>query len=230
MVKSNNNKTPQELRRIREQKQRRSEMINTAESYFFKKNFNDIKMDNIAKEAGFSKATLYKYFRNKEELFLAVCANALRTLSDTFEQTFTLPDVGESFQGLHIATSIFIKDHMSYAEIIDDKFLREQLALIMFQLQKNENITATQQEFITQQQRSFALFTKVIEKTIKGINPLITKKMIQKISTALTTISTGVIKESVQRIKYSNQSVNEMEEHLNIIFDIMELGLKSYFK
>ncbi|MCD8153078.1 MAG: TetR/AcrR family transcriptional regulator; helix-turn-helix transcriptional regulator, partial [Clostridiales bacterium] len=51
---------------------KRAEIIRAALIMFGEKGFDGTSMDAIAKQIGYSKATLYQYFENKEELFSAV--------------------------------------------------------------------------------------------------------------------------------------------------------------
>src|ERR1700760_3749028 len=48
--------------------------IRAAEELFKKAGFRAVTMELVAREANVAKATLYSYFKNKDELFLAVCA------------------------------------------------------------------------------------------------------------------------------------------------------------
>ena len=41
-----------------------------AEKHFFAKQYNDVKLDNIANELGIKKPSLYYYFENKREFFI----------------------------------------------------------------------------------------------------------------------------------------------------------------
>lgn len=59
-------------RKEREKKQRRNAILDAAEKIFFQQGLFNTSMDSIAKEAEFSKGTLYLYFKNKEELYRAV--------------------------------------------------------------------------------------------------------------------------------------------------------------
>ena len=45
------------------------DIIDAAERLFFSKGYNNSTMDEVAKEAGFTKRTLYSYFSSKEELY-----------------------------------------------------------------------------------------------------------------------------------------------------------------
>ncbi len=55
--------------------------IRTAEELFKKVGFRAVTMELVAREANVAKATLYSYFKNKDELFLAVCARMARLLT-----------------------------------------------------------------------------------------------------------------------------------------------------
>lgn len=51
---------------------RRAEIVNAARSVFARKGFARGIMDQIAKEAGIAKGTIYLYFRSKKEIYRAV--------------------------------------------------------------------------------------------------------------------------------------------------------------
>ncbi len=60
-----NNETLKEKRRNRN----KEEIVNYAEKVFFRKGYNEATMEEIAEEAGYTKKTLYNYFRSKEEIY-----------------------------------------------------------------------------------------------------------------------------------------------------------------
>jgi AcrR family transcriptional regulator len=66
--------------------------IRTAEELFKKVGFRAVTMELVAREANVAKATLYSYFKNKDELFLAVCVRMARLLRGAVEQALTKPD------------------------------------------------------------------------------------------------------------------------------------------
>jgi AcrR family transcriptional regulator len=66
--------------------------IRTAEELFKKLGFRAVTMELVAREANVAKATLYSYFKNKDELFLAVCARMARLLRGGVEQALMNPD------------------------------------------------------------------------------------------------------------------------------------------
>jgi TetR/AcrR family transcriptional regulator len=71
-------------RREREKEQRRVDIIDAAESVFFAKGWQTATMDDVADAAELSKATLYLYFKNKEELYAAILLRGSELLHDMF--------------------------------------------------------------------------------------------------------------------------------------------------
>jgi len=71
-------------RREREKEQRRNDIIDAAERVFFSKGRHAATMDDVAEEAELSKGTLYLYFKNKEDLYLAINLRGLKILSTMF--------------------------------------------------------------------------------------------------------------------------------------------------
>jgi AcrR family transcriptional regulator len=65
--------------------------IRTAEELFKKVGFRAVTMELVAREANVAKATLYSYFKNKDELFLAVCERMARILRESVEQALMKP-------------------------------------------------------------------------------------------------------------------------------------------
>jgi AcrR family transcriptional regulator len=72
-------------RKEREKEQRRNDIINAAEKIFFSKGFDNATMDDVAEKAELSKATLYLYFKSKEDLHFAICIRALLILNGMFK-------------------------------------------------------------------------------------------------------------------------------------------------
>lgn len=70
----------------REKEQRQNDILSVTEKLFFKKGYEDVSMNDIAKEVGLGKSTLYFYFDNKESLFLAIVLRATRILSEMIKE------------------------------------------------------------------------------------------------------------------------------------------------
>ena len=69
MQKQNDSRTAREERRKREN---RETILHAAEVVIQAKGFSPSSMDDVAAEAGFSKATLYRYFKSKTELLFEI--------------------------------------------------------------------------------------------------------------------------------------------------------------
>lgn len=73
-------------RREREKQLRRDSIIRSAETCFSEKGFEGATMQEISDKAELSKATLYLYFKSKEELYLTVCTQGLEQFGETLQE------------------------------------------------------------------------------------------------------------------------------------------------
>jgi AcrR family transcriptional regulator len=62
--------------------ERKSQIVSAAVEVFTEKGFDDARMDDIAVKTGLSKGTLYLYFKNKDDLIMAI-------LDRIFQQEFS---------------------------------------------------------------------------------------------------------------------------------------------
>ncbi len=77
--------------KVNDENARYKRAIRTAEELFKKLGFRAVTMELVAREANVAKATLYSYFKNKDELFLAVCARMADILRDSVAQALMQP-------------------------------------------------------------------------------------------------------------------------------------------
>ena len=66
--------------------EKRQRIMQAAETLFSRGRFHEIKMDEVARKAGVGKGTLYRYFKDKDDLFSEV---ALSGYDDLFEMLRT---------------------------------------------------------------------------------------------------------------------------------------------
>ena len=106
---------PEPLTRQDMQRMTRERLVFTARAVFARDGFHRASLDEIAKDAGFSKGAIYSNFGNKAELFLAVMdANIVASLDDPgqAEPMGTLleehPEFDEAIRGFSLATLEFI--------------------------------------------------------------------------------------------------------------------------
>lgn len=102
-----------EERKEREKQMRRQQIMDAAKKVFASKGFGRATMENIAEEAEFSPATLYLYFKNKDEL----CASLnLRMLQDLITR---MEDVRDR-KGLSPETRIMALEKALYEAYLTD--------------------------------------------------------------------------------------------------------------
>lgn len=73
-------------RKKREKEQRNNDILDAAERLFFSRGYEDVSMDQIAREVELNKATLYLYVKNKETLFATIVLRGIRILQEKFTE------------------------------------------------------------------------------------------------------------------------------------------------
>ncbi len=71
-------------RRGEEKERRRAEILDAAETLYAAKGWDALTVDQVARSARLSRALVYVYFRDKEELLFAIGERAMRLLRDRF--------------------------------------------------------------------------------------------------------------------------------------------------
>ncbi len=69
-----------------ERRQRQQRIIEKAEAVIFEKGYDDATIDEIAAAAGYTKRTIYHYFADKEEIFLAIVERGLKILTEMLRE------------------------------------------------------------------------------------------------------------------------------------------------
>lgn len=109
------------------------QILTAAYNIFGEKGFYAAKMEDIAHEAGVAKGTLYLYYANKEELFLAVIEKILQDYLHTYEQILngntSFPDKLTSLVRHHL---FFMRDRHDFAKTnIQGGYFTEQLCQML---------------------------------------------------------------------------------------------------
>jgi AcrR family transcriptional regulator len=87
-------------------------IIRAAEELFKRVGFRAFTMESVARDANVAKATLYSHYKNKDELFLAVCARLARLQRSAVERALAAP--GEPLDE-RLAAAIIAKHRMVFA-------------------------------------------------------------------------------------------------------------------
>lgn len=102
---------------------RRNDIIDAAERVFFKKGMQQAIMDEIAKEAEFSKRTIYVYFQSKEQIYYEIMLRAFKVLNNMMETALAKNISATSIEKIKIMAEAFIEFNRSqpnYFRVIVD--------------------------------------------------------------------------------------------------------------
>jgi AcrR family transcriptional regulator len=81
-------------RRQEEKDRRRTEIVEAAEGLYQELGWDAVTMDSVAKRARLSRALVYVYFKDKQDLHFAIAVRALETLEKRFEEASGRNQVG----------------------------------------------------------------------------------------------------------------------------------------
>jgi len=96
---------------VRDPDSKKRQILAAARRMLVKRGFQDIVLDDIAREAGVAKGTLFLHFKDKEEMFLAVFADLVDGLGLELE---TLPKTGLVGKDLLLATAKVVLSHFDH--------------------------------------------------------------------------------------------------------------------
>lgn len=104
-------------RKAWEQQQRSDRIVDKAQAVFFENGYENTTLPAIADAAGYNKRTLYLYFRDKEELFLAVVLRGLFQLRETLAKA--IDQAGSNDSGLRDMARAFFDFSVQSPEFLD---------------------------------------------------------------------------------------------------------------
>lgn len=85
------------------------QVVEAARALFTEQGFGAVSMDQVAKSAGVSKATVYAHFQSKEQLFVAIVRNACRSYAETvLPEVRDAPDIRTALTRIAHAIAIFM--------------------------------------------------------------------------------------------------------------------------
>jgi len=148
---------------------RRQQILDASRERFQTLSYEEVNLNHVAADVGITKAALYRYFRNKETLFLALFVQSLKELVKDFDK-------------LEISSSDTVKDH-PLAELICKTLLENPIycklsAILHTILERNltlEEATLFKQELLNLMSNYAQLLSEHPEfKAQKDSNPAIT--------------------------------------------------------
>lgn len=101
-------------RKEREKERRKDEIID-ASAKLFSKGYENVTMEDIARESELARSTLYLYFKNKEDIYIAVAIRGSKILSKMFEEYYQKGETGlEKIRLLIKAFCRFYREYPGY--------------------------------------------------------------------------------------------------------------------
>ncbi len=114
--------------RAQEKESRRQAISAIAENLLAEKGLAGVTIRNVAEAAGLSTGAIYMYFRNKEEMFVHILVNNLKTLEQNLKTSMTsqnLPDILRSMAEHYKAYYMKIGKYIDLVDLLasngDDK-------------------------------------------------------------------------------------------------------------
>jgi AcrR family transcriptional regulator len=207
-------------RKEREKEQRKKDIIDAAERVFFDKGHENATMDDVAEEAELSKGTLYLYFKNKEDLYLAIHLRGNKLLHTMFEQAFKQNKTGlDKTRAIGKAYVDFYKNYPDYFN-----------ALVYYESREidysDKNSVAT--ECLMEGKTTLEILIKALE---TGMKDGTIRRDLDPLKTAITLWghTTGIVqlaalKEKIILLPIFSLSAEDVIEHS---FDLIAHALKS---
>jgi TetR/AcrR family transcriptional regulator len=105
-------------RRVEEKERRRAEIVDAAERLYAEKGWDSVTMDQVAKAARLSRALLYVYFRDRDELQFAIGERALEMLRTRFVEAAARHGLGlDQVEAIGRAYMTYARDFPHYFDV-----------------------------------------------------------------------------------------------------------------
>lgn len=106
-------------RKQREKEQKRNLILDSAEKLFFNNGYSGTSVDDIAKEAEYSKGTIYLYFKSKEEIIANIHLRGMSLMFNMFREYSYKGACGiEKLEKIGRANFDFMKNYPNYYELM----------------------------------------------------------------------------------------------------------------
>lgn len=86
--------------------ERNQRIIDTAFRLFVEKKIEAVSMDEVAKEAGVGRATLFRCYNNKTELAIAVCASKWKAYLDKLDEARPISSIHDIPEDLFLRWTV----------------------------------------------------------------------------------------------------------------------------
>ncbi|MCR5580509.1 MAG: TetR/AcrR family transcriptional regulator [Pseudobutyrivibrio sp.] len=197
----------------------RDNIANAAEKLFSANGIDKTSMDQIAKEADYSKSTIYVYFKNKEEIVLFLVLKGMNEIRTNIEEVVdnnsdATSEVEKYYQICHILTELYDKSPFVFSRMLET-----------IEMKKEERLQVPLLDDIYQVGES--IIDKIAEflESGKGNNSFVLDDDSHKVGFIYWMILAGVITLGNKKAGYIEYQFDESkEEFLNQVFGMM-LGM-----
>ncbi len=143
-----NEATPRQERRRKREAENRETILHAAEAVILRRGLNSTTMDRVAREADFSKATVYKYFPAKGDLVFAILMHFFEDLDRILDDILaSRPEPGEGLRRMLRAIMEFQEEKENIGRVImfDSSMIK---LLRLFMMEGTGPESDAEQEFL----------------------------------------------------------------------------------
>ena len=188
---------------------KKDEIIDGMEKALKSKSYDSLTIEDVAREAEYSKKTIYSYFKSKDQIYLELLVKKFEVMNQIFENALKNSGVSgiDKLKVIGDAYYDFSKDYPEYVQSIIN--YDTNLSLL------DPNISETLKKFNSVTEKSLLILVKTIEECI---NEGAIKKGIDPVSTAIKLWSSlnGLI---MLEIKKGNYIYKEYGRKMKDLYD-----------
>lgn len=212
-----------------EKEQRKQAIIETAEKLFFSEGYDNVSMNDIAKDVGLNRATLYLYFDNKEAVLFSVLLRGIRILNNLVKNNVRKASLNHKILVWGNSYASFFNLYPQYTQIYN-LFQSKRFDLPdtdNFDLNSNIAVTAVVKEIIRLQKELFdSLYNAVkslitSEKKLSNIDPFYASILIYSSMDSLLNVS-PVLENEINSV-----NLNKYQDFKMMMFSHL---IKQFFK
>lgn len=204
---------PTQTRKQREFARREQDILNAALSLFEGPHWEQVTVEQIAKQSDIGKGTVYKHFSCKEEIYAYITINFTEQIFAAFEAAAQQPEVIDSLKDIiRIAFTIFLENPAS--------------ARVSFYCKREDYRNRLSEELRLRFEQLDDLFQTFIGAILqKGIDDgLFPNKPVEQLMMGLEATFDGAI-SMIWNGDVSYQHADDQETYVNIISEYMLAGL-----
>lgn len=188
--------------KIVDYEKRKYEVAEKAMGVFVKRGYHKTKLSHIAKANGIGRTTLYKYFKNKDEIFNYAINNTIKGLEKDYKSIVQSPDL-DAIEKIRIIISNVLRD---YADKRDVSLILVDLWIRM-KIEKCEKIDELYRQILDLQNAFEEILCAGIKSgEIKQVTP-------ESMSRVLISLLISLV---VQVSVYKSFSLEELLNNINI--------------